>query len=135
MKSVLIWLALLPCAAIAEQKASCPLVLQQEAIDVHAPAGWKGYSSTIMRLTGYGMMAGPPESMTYLVPAGSKKLKRGAVTTWRFGAGDEKWMYCTYDGSAAIQISRRLDDGATVCELSNKKDEHGSIGEMVAVCR
>jgi hypothetical protein len=44
-------------------------------------------------------------------------------------------MYCTYDGSAAIQISKRLDDGATVCELSHKKDEHGSIGEMVAVCR
>jgi hypothetical protein len=135
MKSVLIWLALLPCATIAEQKASCPLVLQQEAVDVRAPAGWKGYSSGIMRLTGYGMMAGPPESMTYLVPDGSRKLKHGAADTWRFARGEEKWLYCTYDGSAAIQISRRLDDGATECGLSHKKDEHGSIGEMVAVCR
>jgi hypothetical protein len=72
MKNMIIWLALLPCAAIAEPKASCPLVLQQEAVDVRAPVGWTGYSSGIMRLTGYGMMAGPPESMTYLVPAGSR---------------------------------------------------------------
>jgi hypothetical protein len=127
VKAGLLWLAVLPGLAGAAPAASCPLVLQKEAVDVRAPAGWKGYSSGIMRLTGYGMMAGPPDSMAYLVPANSKTLKRGAPAIWRFAAGDEKWLYCTYDRSAAVQISRRMDDAATVCELSHKKDEHGAL--------
>lgn len=132
MKAALLWLVALPAAA---ETVSCPPVLPREAITIHAPVGWKGYSSSIIRLTGYGMMAGPPESLADLVPWGSRKLKGGATSTWKFGAGDEKWLYCTYDGSAAIQISKRLSDAATHCELSHKRDEHGSMSEMVAVCR
>lgn len=132
MRAALIWLVALP--ALAED-VSCPGVLPRDAIEVHAPAGWKGYSSGIMRLTGYGMMAGPPESMADLVPAREKKAKGRTATTWRFAAGSEKWLYCTYDGSSAIQISKRLDDAATECELSHTRDAFGSIAEMVAACR
>lgn len=129
----LLLMALLPLSARAAD--SCPLVLQKEAVEVRAPAGWAGYSPSIMRLTGYGMMAGPPQSMTYLVPGGSKKAKGRSSSTWGFAGGDEKWLYCTYDGGGAIQISKRMPDAATECELSHKKDEFGSIADMRADCR
>lgn len=124
--------AIVAAAALSAPAApvSCPLTLPREVLGVRAPQGWTGHTPSLMRLTGFGMMAGPPESMAYLVPT---KRKPGA-STWLFDRGEEKWLYCTYDGSAAIQISRRLDDAATVCELSHKKDEHGSIMEMMATC-
>lgn len=134
MKAALLWLALLPAAAIAGQKVSCPLVLPKETVSVQAPAGWRGYSSSIVRLTGFGMMGGPPESMTYLVPADSSRHKGGGASVWRFAAGEEKWIHCTYDGGAAIQISKRLDDRATECRLSHTDDRPGSIAAMEAVC-
>jgi hypothetical protein len=67
-------------AYTAEQRTSCPLILPAAAVTVRAPTGWTGYTPSLMRLTGFGMMAGPPESMTYLVPSGSRKLKGGAAT-------------------------------------------------------
>lgn len=134
-KIIILLLASLPLAAVAAQKTSCPLVLQKETVTVHAPAGWQGYSSSIMRLTGYGMMAGPPESMTYLVPADSKKQNGINKTAWSFEGGGEKWLYCTYDGSSAIQISRRLDDKTTRCEVSSKTGKMGSIEVADIECR
>jgi hypothetical protein len=133
-KIAMLWLAALPLVAAGQQRTSCPLVLPKETVAVSAPAGWHGYSSSIMRLTGFGMMAGPPESMTYLVPADSKKQKGRNTSAWRFARGDEKWLYCTYDRSGAIQISKRLDDAATECRLSYREDRPGSIVEMEAVC-
>ena len=128
-------LAALTLPAPANETIACPLVLPKTTVDVKAPTGWTGYSPTIVRLTGYGMMAGPPDSMTYLEPSGSKKLKNGSVSTWLFSKGEERWMYCTYDGSGAIQISRRLADDATECSLSYKRDKFGSIGEMIVACK
>jgi hypothetical protein len=126
---------ILAAALTAAQPAPCPMMLPNEAIDVRAPPGWTGHAPSLMRLTGYGMMAGPPESMAYLVPSGSRKLKGGAATNWQFGGGGEKWLYCTYDSSAAIQISRRVGDAAKVCELSHTKDAYGNISEMRVACR
>jgi hypothetical protein len=119
---------------VQAQPTTCPPMLAKAAVAVKAPAGWQGYSSSLMRLTGFGMMAGPPESMTYLVPANSKKRKDGSVTIWQFAGGGEKWLYCTYDGSAAIQISRRLDDTSTRCEVS-AKTAGGVVQAAEAVCR
>jgi hypothetical protein len=118
-------------ATAAPTTTSCPMTLPRETVTVHAPQDWSGYSPSLMRLTGFGMMAGPPESMTYLVPASSK---RGA-TTWRFGHGEEKWLYCTYDGSGAIQISKRLDNAATECTLTYRETKLDGITGMVAACR
>jgi hypothetical protein len=56
-----------------------------------------------MRVTGFGMMAGPPESMTSLVPADAKEGKGRGASTWRFEAGGEKWLHCAYDHPGAIQ--------------------------------
>lgn len=132
MKAALLFLVALPALA---ENTSCPHVLQRKAVEVHAPAGWTGYSSSILRLTGYGMMAGPPESMTYLVPAENRKEKGRTTSTWRFAGSDEKWLYCTYDGSSAIQISKRLPDAASACRLSHTMDALGNITDMRAECR
>jgi hypothetical protein len=118
-------------AAAAPTTISCPMTLPRETVTVHAPQGWTGYSPSLMRLTGFGMMAGAPESMTYLVPTSSKP----GATTWRFGRREEKWLYCTYDGSGAIQISRRLDDAATECTLTYRETKSDGITGMVATCR
>lgn len=128
-------LALLAPSAAADDRASCPLVLPRSTVEVKAPPGWVGYSPSIMRLTGYGMMGGPPESMTYLVPSSSKNAKGDAVNTWAFAAGEEKWLYCTYDDSSAIQISTRMADWATECSLTHQRASLGSITRMEAKCR
>jgi hypothetical protein len=117
----------MPLLAYAE---SCPLTLPQDALTVRAPSGWHGYSPSLMRLSGFGMMGGDPESMTYLVPAASLK----GATTWRFTRGEEKWLYCTYGGSS-VQISKRLEDGATECTVRHKETRRDGITEAVADCR
>lgn len=133
MRAAIVMLTL-PLMAVAQQKISCPLVLPKETVTITAPSGWRGYSSSLLRLSSFGMMAGPPESMTYLVPSGGNQGKRGGTNTWTFASGAEKWLYCAYDNSAAIQISKRLDDAATKCRLTYRKDRFGSIREMEAVC-
>jgi hypothetical protein len=114
---------------------SCPLILPADTLVVRAPTGWTGYSPSIMRLTGFGMMAGPPQSLSYLVPSGSRKIKGGAASSWQFEAGEEKWLYCTYGGSSVIQIAKRLDDAATECTLTHRETKLDGITEMAAVCR
>lgn len=128
-------LAALALPAAANDNTPCPLVLPSTTVEVKAPVGWTGYSPSIMRLTGYGMMAGPPDSMTYLVPSGSKKLKNGSSSSWAFTKGEERWMYCTYDNSSVIQIARPLPDISTECSLSYKRDKFGGIGEMTVACK
>lgn len=133
-RSLIAAIAALPMIAAA-QTESCPLTLPAEALTVRAPAGWTGYTPSFVRLTGYGMMAGPPESMTYLAPPGSRKLKGSVAASWRFGGGDEKWLYCTYDSSSTIQISKRMHDAAKVCELSHTEDAYRNIKGMRVTCR
>lgn len=126
---------ILAAALAAPATASCPMTLPQGVVAVRAPAGWHGYAPPpFVRLTSFGMMAGPPESMTYLVPDASvKRTKRSS--TWRFAAGEEKWLYCAYDDSAAIQISKPLDSAATECTITYKETKRDGITAMTAVCK
>lgn len=68
MRSFLLILAILPVAAFGATTASCPVSLPADALTVRAPGGWTGYSPSTMRLSYAGMMAGPPDSFSYLVP-------------------------------------------------------------------
>lgn len=123
---------LLAAALAAPASVSCPMTLPQATVAVRPPAGWRGYAPpSFVRLTSFGMMAGPPETMTYLVPDSSAKRSN----TWRFAAGEEKWLYCAYDGSAAIQISKPLDRAATACTISYKETKQEGITAMTAVCK
>lgn len=116
---------LLPLRALAE---SCPLILPQEAATIQAPAAWMGYSPLPMKLTGFGMMGGDPKSMAYLVPAASSKSKTGGTITWQH---PELWLFCTYDDSGAIQISRKLAGQSCT---ANYKKAHGAIVAMDVAC-
>lgn len=122
-------------AGAADLSAECPLTLPEASVSVHAPVGWVGGPSrTFVRLTEYGMMAGSPETMTYLVPSRSKTGKAQESSTWVFGAGDEKWLYCRYGGSNVIQVAKRLDDAATSCTITRTSDKRGAITRAAVVC-
>lgn len=136
MRALVSVLALLPLlAAGSEQETRCPSSMPAEALAIRAPDGWSGFSPSIMRLTGVGMMAGPPESMAYLVPYKSMSTKSGGTSTWIFPDVGEKWLYCLYGNSASIQISKRLGDAATECTVRHVSSKFGSIEEVTVVCR
>ncbi len=118
---------LLPLYAFAE---TCPSTLPQDALTIRAPSGWLGYVPQPMRLTGFGLMGGEPASMTYLKPEAANKTKRGGTIAWRHGG--EKWLACTYDDSAAIQISRRIDGGEACHAAYTKK--YGAIVSLKVTC-
>lgn len=118
---------LLPLQSRAE---ACPAALPQDALTVRAPTGWRGYAPHAMRLSGFGLMGGEPASMTYLKPETASKTKEGGKITWRHGG--EKWLACTYDDSAAIQISKRIDGGET-CTAHYTK-QRGAIVFMELKC-
>jgi hypothetical protein len=118
-------------AATVSEPLSCPLTLPRETVTVKAPRGWTGYApSEFVRLTGFGLMAGSPETMSYLVPFSSSKGK----ATWRVG-NTARWLYCTYDGSAIIQISRPLPASGESCTITYKESKQEGITAMIAVCR
>lgn len=120
-------------AALLPAVVSCPLTLPQTAVAVHAPAGWRGHvPGTLVRLTGFGMMGGPPESMAYLVPDGGSS-KRAPV--WTFERGEEKWLYCTYDGSSAIQIAKPMPPEATKCTITYQETKLRLITGMQVECK
>lgn len=127
-------LALAPGLSSAQQE-SCPLLLPEGAITVaRPPAGWIPGPKSLVRITGAGVMSGPPHGMAYLVPAGDKKIKGGHVTTFVFQAGEEKWLWCEY-GTAATHITKRMGDAATSCELTTKEERRGVFSEVKVVCR
>lgn len=124
--------ALLVSVAAVSATASCPLTLPRDTVTVHAPDGWRGYTPPeFVRLTGFGLMAGPPETLSYLAPVKSAK----AVTTWQLDAATPRWLYCTYDHGAAIQIARPLPNVGTTCTVSYKETKQEGITAMTATCR
>jgi hypothetical protein len=134
MMRALILALLTPAVAVA-QTVSCPLTLEEGSIVVaRPPAGWLGTSPSLARLTAGGVMRGHPTLMQYLVPNGSRKVKGGSVISWEFDAGDEKWLWCSY-GTNALQVAKRMDDPATLCEVTVKEARRGVISEMIAECR
>lgn len=121
-------LALLPVAAIGAEPVTCPPELPAGSVAVHAPAGWSVFPPDRVTLTGAGMMAGPPESMTDLAPTKADRT----VVTWTFTDRGEKWLTCSY-GSRDVRISKRLDDAVTECRVHYVKSKFGSGIERVTV--
>ena len=134
MKTLLSLLALMPAFAAA-QTLACPESVPETSIQItRIPTGWLGTTPNLVRLDGGGMLSGHPKQLQYLVPAGSKKQAGGTVSIWRFNAGEEKWLYCTY-GRMAVQLSKRMDDKATTCEVTARLERKDVITSITAVCR
>ncbi|HZV65083.1 MAG TPA: STY0301 family protein [Telluria sp.] len=116
-------------------RVACPILLDEGTVAVvRPPAGWLGTSHSIMRLTGGGIMRGHPDQMAYLVPSASKRTKGGGITTWTFESGEKRWLWCSYGGSGAIQLSKRLDDSAGDCSVHFRTAEKDQIVDLYAAC-
>ena len=134
MRTFLLALALAPIVACGATTTACPASLPAPALTVRAPSGWVGHSPSAMPLSDAGFMAGPPDSFAYLVPFKQKKTASGSVEIWIFPDRPEKWLYCRYDDSSSIQISKRMDDTATKCTVRFTKSKYGGIDSAEAEC-
>ena len=77
------------------------------------------------------MLAGAPETKTYLVPQKDTKTAQ----TYAFSTGDgERWFWCSYSGAGGVQLARKLDDKATTCTITSKKKADNTLSASVA-CR
>lgn len=114
-------------AAGPDMRASCPETIPESSFaPARPPAGWVGSIPTPLHLNAAGMMAGPPESMTYLVP--SKHTR--TTQTFEFQKGDwQRWLWCSY---GAAQLSRRLDDAATSCTVTSRTLKRDGIATFIA---
>jgi hypothetical protein len=112
-------------AIAGEISAVCPAKIPATAFRAdRPPEGWLGFVPSQMHLSAAGMMAGPPESMTYLVP----NRQTRDTQTWLFEKGDgERWLWCAYGGTGGVQLSRRLDDRATSCTVTSKNQKRDGI--------
>jgi hypothetical protein len=99
----------------ADMRAECPGIIPANAIRPDKPvAGWITVVPRQMHLKGAGMMAGAPDTKTYLVPDKTTK----ETQTFAFAKGDgERWLWCDY---GAVELFRKLDDSATGCTITTK---------------
>lgn len=101
-------------ASAAEVGVECPGIVPASAIKPDRPvAGWVTAVPGQMHLRGAGMMAGSPETKTYLVPDKTTKT----VQTFVFAKGEERWVYCDY---GVVELSRKVGDGVTSCTITTK---------------
>lgn len=126
--------ALLAAPAITcAQTVSCPLTIAEGTVDVKAPIGWQA-SSALAHLGSAGMTRGHPRQLGYLVPTTAKKAKGRDIDFWTFDKGEEKWLWCGY-GREVIQLTKRMDDRATRCEMTGKEDRPGVYIEITLICK
>lgn len=132
MRLLLCTLLTAPIIACAQQ-VSCPLTINEGTVEVRAPAGWQA-SSSLAHLGSAGMTRGNPRRLGYLIPEATRTLKGGAVDSWHFDKGEEKWLWCGY-GREVIQLAKRMNDAATVCEMTGKEERPGVYIEITLVCK
>jgi hypothetical protein len=107
-------------AFAGDMAAECPGILTEDVLTPGRPVvGWVTVPNQQHLLTA-GMMAGAPETETYLIPEKNTKEKQ----TFEFAKGDgQRWLWCGYSG---VTLARRLDDKATSCAITftTKKPEN-----------
>ncbi|MFP5393723.1 MAG: STY0301 family protein [Gammaproteobacteria bacterium] len=98
----------------ADLRATCPSTVPAEAlVPGKLPKGWKGYVADPIRLDAAGMMAGPPESITYLKPDSATST----VQRWEIERGSERWFWCKY---GPMRIALPMASEATRCTVTTK---------------
>jgi hypothetical protein len=109
----------------------CPPLLHGVGVTA-APAGWKALAPAPARLAEGGLMRGDPERQAYL-RGDDRKVRNGITSVSKFEAGEEKWLWCGYGATSALQIAKRLPDVATSCTVTRL--EHGLTLDISANCR
>lgn len=101
-------------AYAAALRAECPGIIPANAIKADKPVlEWVTVVPGQLHLKGAGMMAGAPDTKTYLVPHKATK----ETQMFEFAKGDERWAWCDY---GAVELFRKLDDSATMCTITTK---------------
>lgn len=121
----------LPIAALAA--VVCPATLPGVRAN-EVPAGWKAFPPASVRLAGGGLLRGDPSREVYL-RGDSEKTRSGSISVSDFAPGEEKWLWCGYGGTSALQIAKRLPDSATVCTVTYKATQRDGITAIDATCR
>lgn len=129
---LLVLLASAQPAHAGDMTATCPSSIPESSFaTVNPPAGWIGSTPNRLHLSAVGMMAGPPDQILYLVPNRSTRDQQ----VFEFEPGyRQRWLWCSY---GPAQLSRRLDDAATVCTVSTTWLKQGGAPTMSAsvACR
>ena len=120
-------------ALAANMSASCPLRIPGNVVKPDKSVeGWTTTVAEQLHLSGAGMLAGAPESKTYLVP--QKDTKTAQTYSFRAGEG-ERWLWCSYGAGGGVELSRRLDDNATSCTITTKKKKPENTLSALVVCK
>lgn len=127
----------------AEQRVSCPLRLEPEAIQSNKPPpGWELHMLRPASLTEGGMLHGPPSESAFLVPDGTNTHKVGKQTMetqrWTFALPHpyQTWLYCGYGGGGAtLKIFKKVLDSVTECTLSSQSADGRTKESMEFSCK
>lgn len=119
-------------------QVTCPLSLPAAAFKPdRVPEGWSGALPLDTRLTGAGLLHGPPEEMGVLKPdfaksAGSSGQKVN-VTRWKLDVPHpyETWVFCEY---GPLQLAKRIPPYAVECTAASKGSS-AWFEEIVFTCR
>jgi hypothetical protein len=108
--------------------AECPGILSEDVLKPgRVVPGWVTVPNQ-QHLNAAGMMAGAPETESYLVPDKTAKGRQ----TWEFAKGGERWVWCGYSG---VRLMRRMDDKATSCTITTKTNKPENSLSASVVCK
>lgn len=131
--SILLVFAGLCCAAATawagEMTAQCPTRIPSASIKPDEPV--KGFITTTqqMHLLSAGMMMGGPETHDYVQPDTATDQRQ----VFKFDRGDgQRWLYCFYGG---VELTKRLDDRATLCTLTTRTMKPENNLSASVVCK
>ena len=95
-----------PQTLVVEQRASAP--------DANWTVTYSGYDTAIAGVT---IFDGPPANQASLLPDNEETTTYRVFQTWKLARNGSYWLQCNYANTTA-QISRRLPEGVTRCEVT-----------------
>jgi hypothetical protein len=122
----------------AQFRAACPPTVAAAAFKPdQVPNGWVGAIPQDARLTGAGLLWGPPNESGYLKPDETRTTgpaaRRVNITRWRLEVPHsyETWMYCKY---GSLQLSKRVPPESIECTASSTGNSN-VLDEIEFICK
>lgn len=117
---------------------ACPESVPAASISLTGvPAGWTPYIDSPLYLSAPAPIDGAPQRRGQLVPSGERKEKGQTTISYRLEGRypDGKWLQCSYGVHGEVTLSRRMDDGVSVCEFTYRKGSKAGQNEIDIDCR
>jgi hypothetical protein len=119
-------------------QVSCPLSLPAATFKPdRVPEGWSGALPLDTRVSGAGLLHGPPKEMGVLKPGFAKSTgsagRKVNVTRWKLDVPHpyETWVFCEY---GPLQLAKRIPPNAVEC-TSTSKGSSAWFEEIVFTCK